>query len=97
MFWQKKIECRNCTDTEDLVHLCQRHYTKRRQDDTNNGYTQGIEEGRKQAIKSGQVNFSDDLIKQLLQLCHPDKHGNSSLSNEVTKWLLSQRKQRSLK
>lgn len=31
-------------------------------------------------------------IRQLLQLCHPDRHAGSALANEVTAWLLSLRK-----
>ena len=31
-------------------------------------------------------------VEQLIRLCHPDKHGGSSLSTEVTQWLLSVRK-----
>lgn len=31
-------------------------------------------------------------LRQLIQLCHPDKHGNSDQSNDVTQWLLSLRK-----
>jgi len=31
-------------------------------------------------------------IRQLLQLCHPDKHGNSRLACEVTQWLLRQKR-----
>ncbi len=26
-------------------------------------------------------------LRQLLQLCHPDKHGGSVLANTVTQWL----------
>jgi len=33
------------------------------------------------------------LLKKLIRLCHPDKHGNSDTSNEVTVWLLKQRDQ----
>lgn len=33
-----------------------------------------------------------DMLRRLLQLCHPDKHSNSKLSVETTQWLL-QRKQ----
>lgn len=33
-----------------------------------------------------------DMFRRLLMLCHPDKHQNSELANEVTKWLLNQRK-----
>lgn len=31
-------------------------------------------------------------IKQLLRLCHPDRHGNSTTATEVTQWLLSIRR-----
>lgn len=32
-----------------------------------------------------------ERIMQLIRLSHPDKHGNSDLANEVTKWLLALR------
>ena len=31
-----------------------------------------------------------ETVRKLLMLAHPDKHDNSKLSNEVTRWLLSQ-------
>jgi hypothetical protein len=30
-----------------------------------------------------------ERVKHLLMLCHPDKHGNSALANDVTRWLLT--------
>jgi hypothetical protein len=30
-------------------------------------------------------------LRQLLQLCHPDKHDGSKTATEITQWLLSQR------
>ena len=30
-----------------------------------------------------------DNIKKLVFLCHPDKHGNSDMSNKITAWLLN--------
>lgn len=33
----------------------------------------------------------DIPIEKLISLCHPDKHGNSRKSTEVTQWLLDQR------
>jgi len=33
-----------------------------------------------------------DNIKKLLFLCHPDKHNNSVISTEMTKFLLHKRK-----
>lgn len=32
-----------------------------------------------------------DVLKLLIRLCHPDKHGNSSAANRATTWLLRQR------
>lgn len=32
-----------------------------------------------------------DVLKKLLHLAHPDKHGGSKIANEATRWLLSQR------
>lgn len=41
---------------------------------------------------SGNTDLTEKQLKALLRLCHPDKHSNSELSNEVTKWLLKMRK-----
>lgn len=32
------------------------------------------------------------MLRRLLQLCHPDKHGGSTMAGEVTAWLLSLRR-----
>lgn len=34
----------------------------------------------------------EDMLKKMIFLCHPDKHGNSETAGEVTRWLLEQRK-----
>ena len=36
-----------------------------------------------------------DLLQLLLQLTHPDRHGNSAASTKATDWLLKQRRRRS--
>ena len=33
------------------------------------------------------------LLGGLIRLAHPDKHGNSKLSNEATAWLLEKRRE----
>ena len=35
--------------------------------------------------------FSDDDIKKMLLLCHPDKHGGKQIAHEVTQKLLAMR------
>lgn len=37
--------------------------------------------------------ISADLLKRLIHLCHPDKHGNSPMSVEVTQQLLQMKKE----
>lgn len=33
-----------------------------------------------------------EMLKRLLHLCHPDKHGNSAMANSITQELLKMRK-----
>jgi hypothetical protein len=33
----------------------------------------------------------EEIIFALIKLCHPDRHNNSKLSNDATKWLLEKR------
>ena len=37
----------------------------------------------------GRSTIDKDLLRKLIMLCHPDKHGGSELSNNVTKVLLA--------
>lgn len=37
------------------------------------------------------VGMDQALLRRVLQLCHPDKHGNSPMSNQVTALLLQMR------
>lgn len=39
----------------------------------------------------GKFSIPSEMLSRLVRLCHPDKHGNSPASNEVTSWLLAQR------
>jgi hypothetical protein len=34
----------------------------------------------------------EEMLRRLVVLCHPDRHGGSRLSTEATSWLLEQRK-----
>ncbi len=47
----------------------------------------------RQATRKFADAISPQRIKHLLMLCHPDKHGNSALANDVTKWLLTMKLQ----
>lgn len=43
-------------------------------------------------LHSDEAGFDDSRIRQLLQLCHPDRHRNSQAATDATAWLLSLRK-----
>jgi hypothetical protein len=47
---------------------------------------------QQKATPEPSLSFGKDMLKKLLLLCHPDKHANSALSNEVTRYLLGLRK-----
>ncbi|ENO80542.1 hypothetical protein B447_12212 [Thauera sp. 27] len=32
-----------------------------------------------------------DMLRRLVRLCHPDRHGQSEAANQATAWLLAQR------
>lgn len=46
--------------------------------------------GRTQSQRAAWPSDSD--IKQLISLCHPDKHGGSKVANEITAKLIQMRK-----
>ena len=48
---------------------------------------EAFEHGYRQGLAVQPLN--GDRVRQLLQLCHPDKHNGSRTSLEVTQWLLS--------
>lgn len=48
---------------------------------------------RKLARLETSTGIPDDVLARLIRLSHPDKHQGSKTATEVTKWLLSQRKE----
>jgi hypothetical protein len=38
------------------------------------------------------AGIEPDMLRRLVQLCHPDRHGNSEAANTATRWLLALRK-----
>ena len=42
--------------------------------------------------KTSKGPIPTDMLLRLIRLCHPDRHGNSEAANNVTGWLLAQRK-----
>lgn len=51
-----------------------------------------VQEANERALKSWQRGWlPPKMLKMLMYLCHPDKHGNSPMATKVFKWLLQQR------
>ena len=51
----------------------------------------GREHERELAALRNQSVIPNDMIKRLIQLCHPDKHNGKKSAQEVTTWLISQK------
>jgi len=83
MFWDKR--CDQCSTKTKEKCLCRTCRENRNHDWWRLGYVKGLE-------KAKQNKLPQDVLKKMLVLCHPDKHGNSPVSNEVTRWLLERRK-----
>lgn len=59
-------------------------------DGYSSGYAAGFAAGSRIAAPAA-PELDKSRIRQLLQLCHPDRHAGSALAGEVTAWLLSLR------
>lgn len=83
--------CPECGRTKNpLFEFCfactQRHESKAAFDE---GYRSGLEAGRNEAGQ--QLTLDSTRLRQLIQLCHPDRHDGSRTATEATQWLLAQR------
>lgn len=47
-----------------------------------------------EAERPARLDIANDAIKDLLMLCHPDRHNNSERANRITRWLISVRKEK---
>ena len=46
------------------------------------------------AVTQPPQQIPDDMLRRLIMLCHPDRHGDSDASTVATRWLLAQRGRR---
>jgi hypothetical protein len=44
-----------------------------------------------QLLAAQASSIPPDMLRRIIQLCHPDKHNNSAAATEATQWLLKQR------
>jgi hypothetical protein len=42
-------------------------------------------------VQPATLSIDPVILRRLIQLCHPDKHGNSTVATEITCWLLKLR------
>lgn len=88
---QDNIQCVTCGAATKFGYAeCWKCHTDRKLDQAaDEGYQEGYAAGSAAAKKSRADMLDKNKIRSLLQLCHPDKHNGSQISNEVTAWLLS--------
>lgn len=55
------------------------------------GYAYGVHEQTALTRPAPEPELHPELLKAMLKLCHPDKHGSSELATQVTQWLNEQR------
>ena len=93
--------CGTYAGEESWRKLCRRCYAKKKKAEESAGKSHNNDYERlwKEALarlnqQSQQSGINDDLLKRLIMLCHPDKHGGSAIAEDVTKQLLSIRRSR---
>ena len=79
--------------------LCKRCYAKKKKAEESAGKPHKTDYEMLWRDAIGRLNqqqqatsINEDLLKRLIMLCHPDKHGGSVVAEDVTKQLLSIRK-----
>jgi len=81
--------CPQCGDAKPQRYLlCWRCHISELQAQA---YTTGFAQGFEKAKAETPAPLDAARIRQLLQCCHPDRHGNSLIANDCTQWLLKQR------
>lgn len=68
--------------------------SKRKEDNIVSELTAQLIEARRQLYeaKRAAVQIEPEMVRRLLQLCHPDKHGNSEASQKATHWLMGRKR-----
>lgn len=93
-FYQSFRACRSCGTSllgSPAHHrVCKACYARaRREQDIQAAYARGFQAGR--LVAPALPRLEPTRLRQLLQLCHPDRHGGSRAATEATQWLLEQR------
>lgn len=70
---------------------CLRCYIRRKREEERNYYQQQWRQPPPPQINLPPENEWREMLPRLIRLAHPDRHGNSEVSNVVTQWLLRQR------
>jgi hypothetical protein len=80
-------QCPRCKGTrKPQFAICWRCHTD---DRLHSEYKRGLTDG----LRAGgsHVDLDDRRLRQLIQLCHPDRHAGSVAATNATQWLLEQR------
>lgn len=75
--------CRGCGRASNYAECVKCKSKRERQESFDLGYQQGFIAGE----KTKQTGLTKERWRQLVQLCHPDKHGDSKTAQDVSAWL----------
>jgi len=92
-----KVRCLDCWKADKAAKESARHEDRAANKSTHANHTnekalleaywRGWNAHRELAESEPSPTFDKTRIRELLQLCHPDKHAGSALAAKVTQWL----------
>ena len=90
--WIPKKLCREFTGTSAYIHtdILEKNLAtaKKKAGAWGKGFTP---KNKNSITKEKTLNVDEQQLKNLISLCHPDRHNNSKISNEITTILLKKR------
>jgi len=90
--WIPKKLCREFTGTSAYIHtdILEKNLAtaKKKAGAWRKGFTP---KNKNSMTREKTLNVDEQQLKNLISLCHPDRHNNSKISNEITTILLKKR------
>jgi len=90
--WIPKKLCKEFTGVSAYIHteVLEKNLADAR--NKNKGWEKGFRFlNENKIIKEKTLNLDKQYLKHLISLCHPDKHNNSKIANDITAMLIKKR------
>jgi len=76
--------------TELWKKICLKCWKKNKKEESDAAFNEFMHRQYPSSKASNSI-ISEEMLRRLIYLCHPDKHDNSDAANTATSWLLKQR------